>query len=692
IDAKVADAKSEPYSSYSTYASQYMMKDIKTSKTDLKDTLVMNAEVIIPDSVKNAMLSENAEKNLYELLGKNVDLSSETACVLTFDTSNLVFSDTIFFAECYCNDFIYEPSSVTMTRYDETNKSNKNLTSSLYVDGLGRELYTKQKNCSGGNTYYDDGTYSSEAVRISDYKPYGSNASPVAVKHEDAVLDACGRIKQIRYIDKFGDEHFEIFERDAVGRVTRYSGSVNISYKYDNLGNIIETVDNITKKRTSYTYDNASNLVSKTTPDGDVIKYEYEYDNLTAVKYPRITSANVTNIYGNKNSSYGRRNRIALSFNSSVVDEYFYNQQGNVSKVRRTMVVPNGKILTYVTEFKYDTWGRLLEMIYPDGEILTYTFNKGGMPSRVKGRKTFDYNYIDDVEYDYLGRLTNIKFHNGTSQNVVYSSDGMKYNYTGYTDNVNKSLLNVGIGDVVKGYDENGGMAAVSNDGYLSSYFYDMSGKLAMNIGASNELVHVNGSLSGISSTIDGRHLIVNPYFEDQDSLCVKHIFLNGERYLTQVVDSFSYGAKPTRIERAGSNLDEIGFIVNYDSLHSLTANKAVVERVNTVGASFAETHVPFDYPKYLRSANVDMGEDNEEKDIYVYGVNSEGDFVRLVDIDKKSILEIQNPEGVLKIDKFRFVPLIRSNEFMKDVDNNADIPMSVLNNELHQERDAFGR
>lgn len=41
---------------------------------------------------------------------------------------------------------------------------------------------------------------------------------------------------------------------------------------------------------------------------------------------------------------------------------------GEVTKTRRTMIVPNQAIATYVTQWTYDSHNRLLEMIYPDEE------------------------------------------------------------------------------------------------------------------------------------------------------------------------------------------------------------------------------------------------------------------------------------------------------------------------------------
>ena len=693
------------YSAFSILNDSNVDWDRKTMGVDRKDTLKLGVDIEIKDSVKNALLSDATREKLTELLsGENESVVMMDTCKLTFDLDNLHFGDTVAFVECYCNNVITTPSSIQLKRYDEYNPENDKLATSLYVDGVGRELYRKNE----VPTVYDATRYDVLAQQTHLIKPYEKTMpeSGDSVKYTPTKFDEVGRVKRLESLDRFGNKNVQIFDYDAVGRVTRYAdNNSDYVYTYDMLGNITEVKDRKNFTTTSYAYDNAGNVISKTTPSGDVISYVYKLDNLTEIIYPRIPSANVTNIYGNKNSSYGRRNRVALSYNSSVVDEYFYNQQGNVAKVRRTMIVPNGKILTYVTEFKYDTWGRLLEMIYPDGEILTYSFNNAGLANKVNGSKTFkvdehknfDYKYIDDVTYDYLGRLTSITFHNGMKKTVLYDNDN-KPVYSiegGDQSSVGLTKLDSCMGDVKEGFDENSGMAAVSNDGYLSSYFYDMSGNLAMNIGALNEKIYVNGQLSGVSSLIEDKHLIVNPYFEDQDSLCVKHVFLNGERVITKVVDTFSYGARPVRIERAGSNADEIGYEVDYEALHTLTSGDAIQERVATVGDDFSVEHKPFDYPQ-LRNANVDDGEDNEETDIYVYGVDRDNNLVGLFDKDKKMVLEIyknaDNTERIYKSDDLKFIPLIRSNEYMRDIANDMVVPMFELNNELHQVRDAFGR
>mgnify|MGYP007103711154 FL=1 len=45
--------------------------------------------------------------------------------------------------------------------------------------------------------------------------------------------------------------------------------------------------------------------------------------------------------------------------------EYYYGNLGEVLKTVRTLIVPNQAVATYVTQWKYDSHNRLLEMIYP---------------------------------------------------------------------------------------------------------------------------------------------------------------------------------------------------------------------------------------------------------------------------------------------------------------------------------------
>ena len=75
--------------------------------------------------------------------------------------------------------------------------------------------------------------------------------------------------------------------------------------------------------------------------------------------------------YGGRNASQNRIGRLMLREDGTGAIEYFYGKMGEVTKTRRTMIVPNQAIATYVTQWTYDSHNRLLEMIYPDEEKIT---------------------------------------------------------------------------------------------------------------------------------------------------------------------------------------------------------------------------------------------------------------------------------------------------------------------------------
>ena len=101
--------------------------------------------------------------------------------------------------------------------------------------------------------------------------------------------------------------------------------------------------------------------------------------------------------------------------------EYYYGKMGEVLKTVRTLIVPNQAVATYVTQWKYDSHNRLLEMIYPDEEKVTYGYNLGGQVDHVRGYKSYGYDYVDKIGYDKFEQRTYLKYCNGAE--TFYSYD-----------------------------------------------------------------------------------------------------------------------------------------------------------------------------------------------------------------------------------------------------------------------------
>ena len=112
---------------------------------------------------------------------------------------------------------------------------------------------------------------------------------------------------------------------------------------------------------------------------------------------------------------------IRISDDDSNAVEYFYGKMGEVVKTRTTLIVPNQAIATYVTQWKYDSHNRLLEMIYPDEEKVTYGYNLGGQLTHVRGYKSYGYDYVQKIGYDKFEQRSYLKYCNGAE--TFYSYD-----------------------------------------------------------------------------------------------------------------------------------------------------------------------------------------------------------------------------------------------------------------------------
>ncbi len=209
---------------------------------------------------------------------------------------------------------------------------------------------------------------------------------------------------------------------DPIGQLTGIEKGVqHVEYKYDLSGKVTEVTSpvkgqgGVAATTTRFTYDDAGNLIRKQTgnfPD-EGIEYEYDFSRLTKIKYP-----------------HQRVGRIMLQEDASGAQEFFYGRQGEVSKVRRTIVIPNQAVATYVTQWQYDSWNRLTEIIYPDGEKVAYTYNSGGLVDKMTGGKTYCYDYITKIGYDKFNQRVYMKYGNKLATTYQYLDDrGLMSNF-----------------------------------------------------------------------------------------------------------------------------------------------------------------------------------------------------------------------------------------------------------------------
>lgn len=291
------------------------------------------------------------------------------------------------------------------------------------------------------------------------------------------------------------------FEYDGIQRLVRVTDTEgNVTTSTYDMGDRRTEVNHPASGITSFTYDALGNVLTKQTAnlakEGKFITYDYDYQRLTGINYPDHPENNVKYYYGGRNASQNRIGRLMLREDGTGAIEYFYGKMGEVTKTRRTMIVPNQAIATYVTQWTYDSHNRLLEMIYPDEEKITYSYNLGGQLEKVHGYKSYGYDYVSKIGYDKFEQRTYLKYCNGAEtfytydsqrrrlQNLTVNSGGNTIMDNAYTYDAVSNVLSVVNGASVPQSGKAGGQMAHT---YTYDALYRLVGATGTYTGADNK-------------------------------------------------------------------------------------------------------------------------------------------------------------------------------------------------------------
>ncbi len=199
---------------------------------------------------------------------------------------------------------------------------------------------------------------------------------------------------------------------------------------YDLLGRRL-TINNPDTGLTTYTYDANGNVTTKETANlrtgAKKIGYNYEYNRLVKIDYP--DSVDVEYTYGASNEA-GEANgnlagRIKTVTDESGTEQRWYGKLGETVKELRQVNAYNNPVARtlYETDYVFDSFGRMLQMTYPDGEVLYYGYDNGGLLKEAYGIKRQNkYPYIKSLFYDEYGQRTAITYGNNVATTYSYDS------------------------------------------------------------------------------------------------------------------------------------------------------------------------------------------------------------------------------------------------------------------------------
>ncbi len=246
---------------------------------------------------------------------------------------------------------------------------------------------------------------------------------------KESYTNVRGLTTAIQELYSQGSNIWTSYTYNAINELTEVKDDQNnlITSEYDWLGRRTQVI-HPDAGTTTFQYDLANNMTRKVTANlalsGGGIGYEYEFERLTKVNYPDNPQNNVTYTYGDSGAPNNRAGRIVVQEDATGAQEFFYNSLGAMVKNIRTIVVPDSELLTYTTQWTYDTWNRVTDMIYPDGETLKYSYNLGGLLHDMSGKKDgTDYNYLTQLGYDKFEQRVYLSYGNGTETFYSYEPE-----------------------------------------------------------------------------------------------------------------------------------------------------------------------------------------------------------------------------------------------------------------------------
>ncbi|MFC4122900.1 SpvB/TcaC N-terminal domain-containing protein [Nonomuraea zeae] len=291
--------------------------------------------------------------------------------------------------------------------------------------------------------------------------------------------------------DRAGVPRFESVTTDAKGNAratyadvrnlatsVQEQGGIWTVYAYDPLGQLVRVTD-AKNNSTLATYDLLGRRTSATIPDGGTtrwaydlagnvikktnraeVKYTYDFDRLTSVDYPVFTGNDVSYTYGGSGAAANGAGRIVKIEDGAGETVRKYGPLGEVVEETRTLPGSGSHEKSFTTGYRYDAWGRVLRLTYPDGEVLSYGYNSGGLPDSATGLKNGQsYPYLKRLDYDKFDQRVLLVAGNGTETRYTYDDEDRRLSRLQATLPTGYAFQNLAYD-----YDEVGNLTSARNE------------------------------------------------------------------------------------------------------------------------------------------------------------------------------------------------------------------------------------
>lgn len=195
---------------------------------------------------------------------------------------------------------------------------------------------------------------------------------------------------------------------------------LSTKYEYDHFGQKTKTT-HPDSGETRFTYDLTGKLwetvPQNLIPQNKKIVYNYSFNRLSSIVYPSYVVGSTTYPGHTVSYSYGANGaadyaagRITQVTDLTGTKTLKYGKLGEVVEENRIINSQNTGQLYFKTGYRYDSWGRIMEMTYPDEEKVVYGYNNVGQLKYIVSDNGDV--YLKDVKYNFFDQPTYIEYGN----------------------------------------------------------------------------------------------------------------------------------------------------------------------------------------------------------------------------------------------------------------------------------------
>lgn len=332
-----------------------------------------------------------------------------------------------------------------------------------------------------------------------------------------------------------------LYQYDVDGQLVRivYPDGATVVYAYDSRGRRTEMTD--AWGTTKYTYDIHDRLVSLSDAQKETIRYEYDVlGNVTGIQYPDGSRVEYT---------YNALDQLIGVIDGASTTTYRYDAAGRV--IERSL--PNG----ILTHYAYDASNHVIDITHttPSRQVLLsleYTLDAIGQRTQVTQTNSSGQALVTNYAYDSLGRLSQVNYPDGETVSYTYDRVG------------NRQSMTTSAGETTYEYNAENRLVLITHpNGDKTEFRYDDRGNLIQQRAPDrdvhyaydheNQLVHYDdghtrveyaydGDGNRVAKTVDGMQTTYTnhvdgpiPHVLTEDSAGTSIRYTGGHQLLSQI-------------------------------------------------------------------------------------------------------------------------------------------------------------